>query len=349
MYIITSFSISGEEFTLRILCWEGYGGAYVPGFKRYINDKYGVDINIEILNVSKNEEFWINSRSMKVDIISPSHNVFKDSKWPYIPRKILLPIDLKNIPNYQYILPSIRQHRFVTEAGMVYGVPYIMGTYGLAYNADRVEKPDSWSVLWSDKAKNNITISMDFYDCNIYITALVLGADYADLYNYDQLVSSIDFEKLRFKLHLLRENTYSFWEGVADYRDFENLSYATTWGYGVLKANLNGGNWLIADPKEGSTAWIDYWAITHALKDKPIKKKLAEEWINYSLSPEVQIGSIRNWGATPVVNNINSFLTDREINIFRPGDINYWKKQSLWGIQDKKTHNAYIHLWHLSK
>ena len=54
----------------------------------------------------------------------------------------------------------------------------------------------------------------------------------------------------------------------------------------VIKANQKGGHWKLTAPKEGGTAWIDYWCITQAAKGQ--KKKLCEEWINLRLSPAFQ-------------------------------------------------------------
>ncbi|SLM30932.1 putative Extracellular solute-binding protein, family 1 [Desulfamplus magnetovallimortis] len=353
VFFILLFTITGlafgEQVTLSMLCWEGYAKPYVEQYKKLIKKKYNVDIEIDISNLSDPGEFWEKSRGKKVDIISPAHNLLKSKQWPFIRGKIALPVNLDNIPNYNHIIPFLKKNSFVSDTDNIYAVPYTMGTYGLAYNADKVEKPGSWDVLWSDAAKNKITLSKDYSDCNVYVTALLLGAAYENLYDYDKLISQINKNTLQTKLNQLVHNTHSLWQGTADYKEFKNLIYASTWGYAVAQANQNGGNWKMATPKEGTTMWVDHWVVTYALKDQPLKRKLAEEWINYSLSPELQIGVIRNWGVAPVVSNINDRLTENEISIYKSGDNEYWQKLSMWENQTARTRNGYKKMWDIAQ
>lgn len=337
-----------ESVTLRILCWEGYAAPYVKGFQDLMQQKYNMDVQIEIEYVSSPDEFWQKSRAKKVDLISPAHNLLKSNKWRFAKSQVALPVDLKRIPNYQYVLPFLKYNHHVTENGKVYGIPYAMGPYGLAYNADKVEAPDSWGVLWKQNSKHNFTISRDYSDCNIYIAALILGAGYEYLYDYDRLMLRVDSKKLIQKVDQLVSNAASLWVGTVDYKDLEGLSYAATWGYGVVQANKYGGNWKMAQPKEGTTMWVDHWVMTYALKNKPLKKKLSEEWINYCLSPDVQISVIRNWGVSPVVSNINKYLTKEGLAVYRLCDDAYWRSLLLKGKQDERTQNAYRHIWNES-
>ncbi len=69
----------------------------------------------------------------------------------------------------------------------------------------------------------------------------------------------------------------------------------------------------MADPAEGTMWWIDEYAFTWALAEKPFLKKVAEEWINKSLSPEFQVDHlVREVGIFPVVTNIADRLTNKE-------------------------------------
>ena len=345
LFIPCSTAALSTEIPLRILCWQGYAQPYVVEFQRLIKRKYGIDITVQVSHVSSPADFWKLSRAKKVDLISPAHNLLKSNKWNYIQGKIALPLNLENIPNYRYLLQFLRTNSFVAEGEEVFGIPYAMGPYGLAYNADKVSAPDSWGVLWQEHAKKRFTLSKDYPDCNIYITALALGATYDELYDYDKLISHISKRKLERGVKQLIENAASFWVGTADYTEFSQLTYAATWGYAVAQANLHGGNWKMAYPEEGTTMWVDHWVITHSLKGQPLKKQLAEEWINYCLSNEVQLGVLRNWGVSPVVTNINDRLTPVEREIYKLGNNEYWKTLSLWQTQSTRTHNAYKNLW----
>jgi len=335
---------ASKDMTLRIHCWEGYAKPYVKNFVELVKKKYKIDIQLKITNVSNPEEFWQLSRGKMVDLISPAHNIPKSPSWAYVNGKVALPVNLDNVPRYKDLLPMLQKNEFVTQNDQVYAVPYTMGPYGLGYNAEKVKKPDSWNVLWEKASEGYYTISKDYPDCNIYVSSLVLGADYDDLYNYDRLFKKISKKDIQKKLNLLAKNSGSLWQGTANPDEFSHLKYAATWGYAVAKANAKGLKWKMAKPREGSTMWVDHWLITYAVKD-PLKKKLCEEWINYCLGPELQVGVIRNWGVSPVVTSIKHLITPSEIETFNVADNDYWKTLSLWKFQKKRTKNAYSIFW----
>ncbi|MCP4355604.1 MAG: extracellular solute-binding protein, partial [Proteobacteria bacterium] len=308
--ILFSSQISYTKPTvIRIHCWKDYSKPYLDSFQKLIKRKYKKDIKVVITITSNPVEFWDVSRGETADLITPAHNLLKSKNSIFITKKIVLPVNLNNIPNYKFIMPNLQRDRFVTYDNKVYAVPYTMGSYGLAYNSKKVKEPLSWNVLWDDKNKNKYTISKDYPDCNIYITALSFGVDYKSIYSFNKILKKTTLFKFQEKLNKLSRNSFSKWTGTADYKQFPVLSYATTWGYAVAKANKNGGKWKMATPREGTTMWVDHWSITQAVKGNKFKKRLCEEWINYCLSPEPQIGAIRNWGVSPVVSNINRLLT----------------------------------------
>ncbi len=345
LFFCPASAIADKPMTLRIHCWEGYAKPYVSGFKEIISHKYGEDIDIKISNASDPSEFWELSRGMKVDIISPAHNIPKNRRWSFIDGGVALPVNLANIPNYKNLLDLLKNNDFVTKNGLIYGVPYTIGPYGLAYNADKVGDPGSWSVLFDSGARGKYTISKDYPDCNIYVSALILGATYSDIYDADKLLKKVRRPELQANLNTLASNAVSLWEGTANPDEFKNLYYTATWGYAVAQANLKGGNWKMAQPKEGTTMWADHWLITYAVKNDPFKKQLCEEWVNYCLSPEIQVGVIRNWGVSPVVTNIMDKITPEEAKTFRVGDNEYWKTLSFWQNQNARTTNFYKRFW----
>ncbi len=332
--------------TIRFLCWKGYAAPYVEGFKKQIKQQYNLDIKTEIINVSDPAEFWKKARNKAADIISPAHNLPLNDRKNYAESGVGLEVNLENIPNYKHLLPFLKKNSFVTVGEKVYSVPYCIGQYGLAYNSKKVVRPDSWSVLWEANNKGKYTISRDYSDCNIHITALVLGASYDDLYDVDKLEVKIPKRLFMSKLTTLATNAASFWQSTANPEEFPRLSYAATWGYAVARANKNGGKWKMAMPREGTTSWVDHWLITFAVKNDTIKKRICEKWINYCLSPKVQTGVIRNWGVSPVVTNLTTrHITTREMQTFNVGNNDYWKGLSLWQNQNARTVSIYKRRW----
>jgi spermidine/putrescine transport system substrate-binding protein len=91
------------------------------------------------------------------------------------------------------------------------------------------------------------------------------------------------------------------------------MSIATSWGDSLSSLKRMGEVWKMATPVEGTLWWIDEYVMTDALADKPFLKKVAEEWINMSLSTHFQINHlIREINIYPVVTNIADKLTTEE-------------------------------------
>ena len=334
-----------QQIELRFLSWADYVSPFEKQFLDYIQQKYGISLRLKIINVVNPGEFLEAARSNSADLISPAHNIPKSLRWPLVAQKLVLPVNLKNVPNFRYVLKFLKNSRFVVSSQKVYGVPYSMGPYGLAYNTKLIKTPpNSWNVLWDPKYTGKYSITGGYPDCNIYIAALSIGAKYDELYHVEKILAGREAH-LRSKLHQLARGAHSLWEGVANFREFPKLALAATWGYAVSKANQAGGSWKMAYPKEGTTLWVDHWLITKAVKDNPLKKAIAEDWINFSLGKAPQIALLREWGVSPVVNHINEYLTDEEIKTFHVGNSRYFEKLSLWENQDRRTQNAYEVFW----
>ncbi|MBI5375330.1 MAG: extracellular solute-binding protein [Candidatus Schekmanbacteria bacterium] len=332
--------------TLRITCWAGYAEPYVNEFKELVKKKYNTALTVEIYNPTDQDEFYKAAKNGTADLISPPADLaktprfycFKDGDY------LLSPIDEKNIPNLKNLLLFFAKDQSLIHNGKRYGVPYNCGPYGLAYNTNVVKKaPESWNIFWEPEYAGKYTINNNFHKCNIWITALSLG------YNYDQIfdIAKLDRKKIQDKLNILAKNAKSLWDGEANPDEFPQLSLATTWGFAAQQANMKGGHWLIASPKEGGTAWIDYWCITKAATG--MKKKLCEEWINFELSPKNQANVVKSLGVSPVVNNADTLVTPTEKTLFHVGDNEYFKTVAIWRVMSEETEKAFGEMWEDAK
>ncbi len=226
--LLTSVScIQAEE--LRILAWEGYASSDdIKAFKALVNKKFKVNLTVKVSYPSTPQDLFDGVRSKNFDIISPANNIPKSERWSLIRNKLVLPLNLDNIPNYNNIIPSLQKADYITESGLVYGSPIVYGYYGLAYNADKVKEPTSWNVLWEASNKLKYTISADYSEANIYITALSLGYNKKQVFDFELLRNDPKFER---RLTLLAKNANSLWIGVDSTKHLKDLSYATAWGF----------------------------------------------------------------------------------------------------------------------
>lgn len=331
-----------EQETIRITCWEGYAKPFVEGFQKLVKEKLGTDVKVEIYNPTDQDEFYMAAKDGTADLISPPQDLAKNPRFYCFKEGdfLLSEVDANNIPNMRHILAFFQADQSLIYEGKRYGVPYNCGPYGLAYNTEVVkEAPTSWNVLWDPQYAGKYTINNNFPKCNVWISALALG------YTYDQIfdVNQLDREKVQEKLNVLAKNAKSLWDGAANPDEFPELSLATTWGFAAQQANLKGGKWLIASPKEGGTAWIDYWCITRAAKGKT--KKLCEEWINFQLSPSQQAQVVKMQGVSPVVDNVGSLVTVQEKEMFHVGNNDYFKTVALWRVLSEETQKAFDEMW----
>lgn len=340
-------SWAAHRETIRITCWEGYSDkAFIDDFKAMVKEKYKIDVEVKPSYATGQEDFYNAAKNGTADLISPPADMAKAAKYDCFKKgKVFLaPINMKNIPNASHMLTFFKADKSLKVGQKRYGLPYNCGPYGLAYNADVVkETPASWNIFWDPQYAGKYTINNNFYKVNIWITALSLGYTYEDLFNIDRL----DRNRIQPKLNELVKGAKSLWDGEANPDEFPQLSLATTWGFAVVKANQKGGNWKLATAKEGGSAWIDYWCITHAAKG--LKKKLCEEWINLHLSPKYQAAIVKQQGVSPVIDNVGDLVTAEEKALFNVGNNDYFKTVAIWQVMNAKTEKAFAEMWETAK
>jgi spermidine/putrescine-binding protein len=340
-----SMAQNATPLVLRILCWEGYAAPeYVAQFEAETRQKHAIELSIEVENVSDPADFFNKIRDKKVDIISPAHNIPKSERWPLIERGIVLPINLDNVPHYRDIIPELQHADYISVADQVYGVPIVYGPYGLMYNSAIIpEAPESWTVLWEAEYGGRYAISQDYFDANIYVTALSLGFDAQQIFDYQLLRRD---PKVLLRLAQLVRHAQRFWVGVDSADDLQGLALATGWGFAIPELQKRGETWKMANPKEGTTGWVDNWMIGHSLKDRPVLKQIAEEWINFSLSPEIQAAYVRNIAQHPVNFAAKKHLSASESLQFHLDDPSYFKNNLLlWKVLPIGDQNGFQMMW----
>jgi len=336
---------------IRMLCWEGYAPIdKVKIFEKYIEKKYEQKLKLTVIPVSEPQEFFTGFRNKTVDIISPAHNIPKSNRWPFIRNELplALPLNLENIPNYHRVNPSLQYLSYVLNNNEIYGVPIVYGSYGLAYNTNKfIKPPESWDIFWRPEYVGKYSISADYHEANIYITALSLGYKGEQIYDYNLLSKDKVFIR---RLAHLSGSSASRWHGVDKSENLLGLSLATAWGFSFSALKQKGELWAFASPKEGVTGWVDHWLISTYLKESPLKRKIAEEWINYTLSDEMQIYYLNVLGQFPVVNGIKNKLTQEKIDKFQLDNDNYIKNSFiLWPILTRRQQNGFTLLWKQAK
>jgi len=345
LLLIPIFAL-GFEDNLKLLVWEGYTPKeYVEQFENEIEIRFGRKVKLYITYAGSVEDFYDAIREKSFDLVTISHHTIKDERFNYIEKKLIIPFNLNNISNHVNVIPDLKMASYHSHKGEVYGIPVANGPYGLAYNTSILKQaPKSWKIFWDPAYKNKYVIGAHEYLYNINIAALAMGYPKNDINSFDTLNN----KKFRSKLKQLTLNSHSLWIGVDKSEDLLGMSFATSWGDSLSSLRRNGEIWKMADPVEGTMWWIDEYALTQALLDKPFIKKVAEEWINKSLSPTFQVDHlVREVGIYPVVTNIIDKLTDDEKNKIQISSIPgaFTDKRILQNTYSQRDRNGLKLLW----
>ncbi len=152
---LVPLSVFGEEKILRVLTGQGHAPPqHIEQFEKQIQNRYQQKIKLEIIYLTGPEDWYKTIRSGKADLVLLTHHHFKDKRFNYIPNRFLLPIDLKNIPNFKHLMPALQKADYLTDEGKTYGVPVSQGPYGLVYNTTILKAPPkSWNILWDPNFK----------------------------------------------------------------------------------------------------------------------------------------------------------------------------------------------------
>ncbi len=160
--------------TLNVFNW----GEYISDGSQGTLDVIGAfekltGIKVNYTTFDSNEAMYgkMQSESVSYDIIIPSDYMIDRMRS----ENRLKELDYSKIPNYKYIDETYKNANYDPENK--YTVPYSVGMVGLIYNKKIVtETPDSWSIMWDKKYKDNILTFNNSRDA-FAIAQFLLGID----------------------------------------------------------------------------------------------------------------------------------------------------------------------------
>lgn len=265
--------------TLRVLAWPGYvSNEAIRAFETRHNAK------VEVSFINSDEELWARAAGKKsepFDLIAVNTAELRR----YVDARLVLPIQLKNIPNTRNQIARFRKLDSIpgiVYQGEPYAVPYTYSAMGLIYNRKLVTKPPrSMSAMWDPRYEGKV-LAYHGGTHNFSLTALMLG--YRDPFN----LTTTQFTQVVDQLRELRKNVLKFYstaeEVVQLFRDNEvALVYANYGDQQIQALQRAGADIGYVIPQEGALAWLDCWAILKSTSNPA----LAEAWINHMLTPEV--------------------------------------------------------------
>lgn len=307
--LVAATGVGAEQQTgereLSILAWPGYieRGESDPKYDWVTAFEKSTGCAVKVSTAATSDEMVQKTKSKGFDLVTASG----DASVRLIKAKRVQAIDVSRVPSYRTIDSRLQSSAWHTSEGLHYGVPYQWGPNVLMFNTAVFKSPpDSWSVVFEQQAlpdgKPN-TGRVQAYDGPIYIAdaALYLMAKKPELGIKDPYeLSPLQYREVLKLLKGQRKLVGKYWhDTTAQVDEFRRGQVIATggWGYQVntLKAEKQPVDAVV--PSEGSTGWAD---TTMMLVDAA-HPNCAYQWLEWSLSRQVQ-ASVAEWfGSLPVV------------------------------------------------
>lgn len=273
----------GEDITiLNVYNWGEYISDGSEGsldvnaaFEEYCKEK-GLNVRVNYTTFDSNESMYnkLKSGAVSYDVIVPSEYMIERM----IKEDMLAPLNMANIPNFEYIYDSFKTPFYDPDPDKVYSVPYFYGFVGIIYNTEHVDEADaeSWSILWNETYKGKIlqfNNPRDAFGTVQYKNGISVNdteeakwrACLEELKTQKPLVQSYVMDEIFNKMKNGSAHVAPYYAGdfLSMYEDNDSLAFSI--------------------PKEGTNIFVDAMCIPKGSKNKDI----AEMYINFMLEKEI--------------------------------------------------------------
>ena len=315
------------EGEVSILAWPGYveDGSNDPAvdWVSSFEEETGCQVTSKVYGTS--DEAFNLTKTGDYDVIAASG----DLTLRMIAADQAAEVNTDLVPNYDLVFDFLKDQEWNTVDGKNYGVPHGYGANLLMYNADVVDEPTSWSVVFdeSDQYAGKVTA----YDSPIYIAdaAMYLMATQPDLgienpyaLDEDQLTAAVDLLKQQ------RENVGEYWSDylkeVSAFKTGDSV-VGTTWQ--VIANTVDKPNIKVTLPEEGVTGWNDTWMISSQSQNV----NCAYAWLDHIEDPEINAQATEYFGESPNSQEACDFASEGFCETYHAGDqefsdqIWYWR------------------------
>lgn len=252
---------------------------YVYNWGEYIDESilkdFEKETGIKVIyeTFTQNEDMYmrIKEGGSNYDVVVPSDYMIERM----ISEDMLMEMDMSKLSNFKNIGEDYLNMEYDPE--QKYSVPYFWGTVGILYNKKMVkEKPESWSVLWDKKYKDNI-IMMDSTRDSIGIALIKDGysMNSRNMKELEQAKKDLIEQKKIVMAYLVDE--------IKSQMVNEEAALAPVYTGDAIVAMNENENLDYVIPKEGSNIWFDAMVIPKEAKNV----ENAYKFIDYVLRPEI--------------------------------------------------------------
>lgn len=251
----------------------------LPMFKK---DHPRAEVILEVANNAIGYPKMLAQRANPVISGIMTNDVFK---WRGVADRMWDKMDMNLVSNSKHLPPSM-----VPSDG--YGLPFHVTPWGIMYNPDKVEKPESWADLWNPRYKGRVSMWDVYYDAYV-MAAHITGKGH-------------DVEE-GIKAWAPHKENIGAWVNSptmeADLVSRGEIWLAPHWGAWSAQAKVQGKNVAFTVPKEGGVQWTGHMQVCAGFS--PQISRLTQLYLNTWLSDECQVAWMERGFFSPVSTRVS--------------------------------------------
>ncbi len=321
-------TLGDPEGELNVLAWPGYAeqGKNDPAvdWVTPFEDKTGCQVNVKEFGTSDEAVSLMHTGGY--DVVSASG----DATLRLISAGDVQPVNTDLVPNYADVSPFLKDQKFNSVNGQMWGIPHGWGANLLMYNTAVVKPaPTAWDAVFAKSG--DYAGEVTAYDSPIYIAdaALYLMNTQPDLQIENPY--ALDQDQLDAAVQVLKDQKANISEYWSDYtkevQAFKSGSsvIGTTW---QVIANLTESDAPVKTvfPDGGSTGWSDTWMVAA----NGGHTNCAYMWVDWMASPKVQAQVAEWFGEAPANPKACQFTSRGFCDTYHVTDAEYAAKIWYW-------------------
>ncbi len=272
----------GQDISINVYNWGEYISTGADEGTLNVNAEFTrlTGIKVNYTNYATNEELYakLKGGGANYDVIIPSDYMI--SKM--IKEDMLQPLDMDNIPNFRYIMPTFVDPAYDPENA--YSVPYTWGTVGIIYNTLMIDIPREdidWDILWNPDYADQILMFDNPRDA-FAIAEIMMGYS---LNTEDPVELSAAANKLKEQKSVVQAYVM---DEIFDKMAANDAWLAPYYAGDALTILEDNEDLDFAVPKSGTNLFVDAMCIPAGAK----QKEAAEMYINFMCEPDIAYANI---------------------------------------------------------
>ncbi len=281
------WDVAGAQTRLNIYNWNDY---IAEETLRKFEAETGIKVTYDVYDSNEVLDAKLRAGRSGYDLVVPTASPFLAQQ---IPAKLYRPIDKSKLANYANLDPGLMKQLENYDAGNRHAVPWMWGTTGIGYNAEKVMRIMPDAPVYSLRMLFDPEIVSKFQRCGVVIldsptdvipAALAYLGRNPDSHDPRDLEAAVDmFSKMR---RFVRR-----WHSSEYINDLANGDACLVFGYsGDIKQAASraeeadkGVRVEYAIPQEGALVWTDTWAIPADARNV----EAAHRFLDFVLRPEI--------------------------------------------------------------